>query len=131
MKPGREMDRLVAKEVMGFSFMSACGDNARCWHCGRSLYDDDGCDVVKCHYSTEDDAAKAVVWAMLEKGYAVHIRPGVVRFETDGPVSVSVILEGDDPAFRMGHCWSESFAEAVCVAALRALGMEMEGDDAR
>jgi len=125
MKPGREMDALVAREIMDNPFVEPERPYEYpppCKHCGHWCSDD-------CHYSTEDDAAKAVVWAMLEKGYAVHIRPGVVRFETDGPVSVSVILEGDDPAFQMGHCWSESFAEAVCVAALRALGVTLEGDD--
>ena len=118
MKPGRDMDALVAREIMDNPFVEPERPYEYpppCKHCGHWCSDD-------CHYSTEDDAAWPVVRAMWDEGFCVWIEnPAQLGGYVDAAFSTNGLINGS------GN--SESFAEAVCVAALRALGVTLEGDD--
>ena len=135
MKPGREMDRLVAKEVMGWEFDVPANRGGECQNCGgrwgdapshgrRKPLDNEWyrwCDGNACRYSTSDAAAKAVVWAMWEKGY-------MVEMVDHGSNYVRFMLHWADPSETEGKGSADgpSFPMAVCVAALRALGVDCE-----
>ena len=139
MGPGREMDRLVAQHVMGWKFDVPANRGGECQNCGgrwgdapshgrRKPLDNEWyrwCDGNACHYSTSDAAAWLVLRAMLEKEIDVDI-------DRATPLQVSV-------TFWPSGCYdyavsgeAETFAEAVCVAALRAMGVTLEaGDETR
>ena len=113
MKPGRDMDRLVAKEVMDNPFVEPERPYEYpppCKHCGHWCSDD-------CHHSTEDDAAWAVVRAMHDKGWRLWLFP-----PHDDALVFTVHFAKIGGAHRFAQ--AQTFAEAVCVAALRALGVE-------
>ena len=139
MKPGREMDRLVAKEIMGWEFAEdTYGGLHRCKNCGGSACYDTRlairdiynvwiphCDGKRCHYSTEDNSAWLVLRAMLEKEIDVDIDRA-----TPPQVSVTFWPSGCYDYAVSGE--AETFAEAVCVAALRAMGVTLEaGNETR
>jgi len=134
LEPGRELDAKVAKCVMGYEFKpphrgSSLGYS--CSNCGgmRAKHDErmpvlrpDGewmlwCDGMRCHYSTEDDAAWAVIQKMVEKGFDVSVDRSMRRV---GKIEVSFW-----PVEAYGQTCSgiaTTFAHAVCIAAPRALG---------
>ena len=116
MKPGREMDAKVAWEVFRYAFREPRDTKlSECAYCGRRiLFSNREC---LCHYSTSDDAAWPVVRAMWDEGFCVWIEnPAQLGGYVDAAFSTNGLINGS------GN--SESFAEAVCVAALRALGVE-------
>ena len=122
MEPGREMDAAVAEHVMGWEFKTPAYRHNTCSNCGRpvSRYAWPSCRRRDCHYSTDDDAAWAVVRAMVEKEYVVTVSyVPMTDGSRDGWASIE---DSDENVF----CYEAStLAEAVCVAALRALGVEI------
>jgi len=107
LEPGWALDARVSLAVFGIEFSTSTYDLC-CPHCG--VFADHGYSK-DCYYSSNDNAAKAVVWAMWEKGYRV-------------------VLSGDADHSRVGFygehsaVCSSSFAHAVCIAALEALEVE-------
>ena len=110
MQPGREMDELVGERVMAIAIAGS----------SRIAEFLDSLTVQRetPHYSTEDEDAWLVVRAMYDKGFDI----GISRFIDDDSVQkYNVVFYGE---IRCRYFWSPSFSEAVCVAALRALGVE-------
>ena len=131
MKPGREMDALVALYVMDWEFDVPANRGGECQNCGgrwgdapshgrRKPLDNEWyrwCDGNACRYSTSDDAAWAVVRAMHDKGWRLWLFP-----PHDDALVFTVHFAKIGGAHRFAQ--AQTFAEAVCVAALRALGVE-------
>jgi len=114
LEPGREMDALIAERVIGEPFIDPMdkyfGEPECCPHCGRYCgYD--------CHYSTDDDAAWRVVRKMVDDGFQA-----VIAADTGEGIDAYVDFER---GFEHSDSLATTFAKAVCVAALRALGVEV------
>jgi len=120
MQPGRELDALIARHVMGWAFCPAPDEGHYCKHCGRVSMN---C-VGDCHYSTRDDAAKAVVGVMVDKGFNIEIdqrRDAPLKFVA---FSHYVSINDEEETFIEGMA-TGTLALAVCVAALRALEVSL------
>ena len=123
MQPGRELDALIAKHIFGYEFQPPA-DRDYCEHCGRvPLYWAEGSTLRKeevcdnhCHYSTDDDAPWQVVRAMWEKGYEINLS------RDDGQIDCDFREAGKEWVWAS----APTLPHAVCVAALRALGVEDE-----
>jgi hypothetical protein len=116
MEPGRKLDALIAKHVMGYAFKTLQASDYGCGHCGRPiLWSNRPCN---CHYSTDDDAAWGVVKKMVSKGFDV----GIYRdaFDDADPSGWLVNFWAVANEYR-GVGGGATLAFAVCIAALRAL----------
>jgi len=112
---GREIDALIAEHVMDEPFLDpreAHFDSPEpCPYCGR------WCDL-DCHYSTDDDAAWAVVRAMWEKGWDIALEGSHGTDGTLAWVGITSRVDGSG-----AYVPKVPFAAAVCIAALKALGV--------
>jgi len=110
---GKALDAKVGKEIMGVPFAEPVND-MYCHHCGAFADHSD----KRCHYSIDDGAALAVVRKMAEKGYMVTIDPlwwATAEFEIVFSKNFTAPCRGEG-----------TFPHAVCIAALRALGVEVD-----
>lgn len=109
MKPGHELDALVAEKVMGHDF---CPIHHGYFCCGRQ----------KGRYSTDIAAAWKVVEHMIEKyGIKAHNGFTLVRQDAgDDPVpDLLWYCEFGNPAWQDGDGYTAP--EAICKAALKAV----------
>lgn len=128
MKPGRELDALIAEKVMGITpdlKCIACGSTNLLihWLTGNNMYGDctKNMDYKRTfiklpNYSTDISDA----WLVVEKMGAYN----------DSSFSLSVGLSYTEwCACFMGHkAWSDSAPHAICLAALKAVGVEVENE---
>lgn len=112
MKPGRELDKLIAERVMGLD-VSNPSSPMSCDVCHKDYYFEDS---IK-PYSTDIAAA----WEVVEKLIQQEI---YFEFRSDYAYSVSG-YDGHN-AMRMSNCDAsgESFPHAICLAALKAIAPE-------
>lgn len=116
MKPGRELDKLVAEKVMNLigdyrmcgycgSEMRYCGDRSRCTQCGEWRYG-----PYK-EYSEDIAAAWEVVEKMQEKhSFSLNSKRGWAHASfMGGDLGKVVMAQGD------------SVPHAICLAALKAV----------
>jgi len=106
MKPGRELDALVAEKVMGQRFRSE-------WH---KLHND----TIAC-YSTDIAAALEVAIHLQKQGYYVCI-------ELKACEETSVGVYEENPVEQIAYAKAQTPAEAICKAALLAV---MEKEDSQ
>lgn len=98
MKPGHELDELIAQKVFGaIRKINDC-----------SIYE------VK-HYSTDISAAFEVIEKLLEKNFRLNIMPA----EKDSWI-ISVVKGWDLEPIHVVH--SKTPSHAICLAALKAIG---------
>ena len=107
-------DELIAEHVMGLIVREYAGELFAFSKYGDGHLASEGALV---NYSTDDDAAWFVLRKMAERSY----RTTLLTYGGGEQQRWEVSFMGR--ASEYGHSISTSFAEAVCVAALRALGV--------
>ena len=117
MKAGRELDALVAEKVMGHSVLVLEGH--------PFIYHPEGYQQAVPKYST--DVADA--WEMVDKlskdGYFMHIYGHDARWSV-GYISPSLSRRWNKEKVEIeGLCKSESAPLSICLAALKAVGVEV------
>lgn len=128
MKPGRELDALVAKHVMGCKVLwglsglvgryGTCG----CGTTGMDMYPHGGLkgdEIVQ--YSTDISAAWEVVEKIEDKGFILVIRD----YGNDCEARFEKWKEKTVSTFKAGA----SAPEVICLAALKAVGFNHEDCD--
>lgn len=132
MKPGRDLDVLIAEKVMGFAVIKTVWGKHKQF-CQYSLgppdyYDDAGESILHNPlplYSTDIAAAWEVVATLQFSGSAFkyeeeHI-PSPVG--TDSYTATFLNLNDESPKYILGEAMSlESAPHAICLAALKAVG---------
>lgn len=114
LKPGRELDALIAEEVMGYNVMRTEWD-------AHEIYTEQARSAVPCpNYSASIEAAWQVVQKLSKEGW--HFR---IEIDADGELfSVSLFRNERD---GQSEIWAGNAPEAICLAALKALGVENGG----
>jgi len=120
----RAIDELIVFRVMGW--VRWTGPSGRKCH---GLPNEGGHRDIP-EYSTDPAAAMEVVEKMRALGRKVTIETGYFGGKSVWDVAVSSSIK--DPGGKSGIAVCETFAEAVCLAALRAVGVpEVEIEKAR
>lgn len=113
MKPGRELDALVAEKVMGLT-SSEVEIHRQFWL--------DGCFSNLPHYSTDIAAAWEVVEKLTSKKQP-HFQLSLCDSYTENP---KWCAEFDlDRPFKRVIAKAETAPHAICLAALKAVGVEI------
>ena len=119
----REMDAKIDELVLGWPRTNLDKVSSRqCPRCGRAIHwpRPRPMYICPCEYSTDDEDAWKVVQAMYDKGYHVEMVD-----HGDGHYAHFMLCWADRSESKdKGSADGPSFAEAVCVAALRALGVD-------
>jgi len=112
MKPGRELDALVAEKVMGWAYGHPCPGGMDCLH----WVDEKGnvCGYKPPQYSTDNATALVVAIHLQKQGYVVCIE--LLPYE-----KTSVGVYEADPANQIAYAKAQTPAEAICKAALLAV----------
>lgn len=118
MKPGRDMDVLVARRVMGWTDIEPIGPMYVGRPPGMKPVHPVDARFVPC-YSTDDAAALEIIPAMAKRGYDCG-----AYYEADARRWTVYFLP---PRCGSAKAQSGSLAEAICKAALLALLEEGEG----
>jgi len=116
MKPGRELDTLIAKKIMGRPACKNCIYQSAVPHC-----------VEECgfhpHYSTDIAAA----WQVVEKLFTLNGEPTVLQIY--GPLEdgykVTPVWEHHDGAIPEKSIVRKTAPHAICLAALAAVGVDI------
>ncbi len=128
MKPGRELDALVAEKVMGFSRREP-----RTWPDGslagagwrddeNSTFYPDASDMLP-HFSSDIAAAWEVVDLLERENYVVSVSQSKKYFKThQAAVQVQFKPYTDN---LHDYAFGESAPHAICLAALKAKGVEV------
>jgi len=117
LKPGRAMNGMIHKHVMGHDEIDVFDIVAHLGGTGDRLWASKYCQWPD--YSTDDAAAWTVVQAMWGKGYLAMVYPKSERARFG-------IGFNDFNGNGVRYAKSDTFAHAVCIAALRALGVEVD-----
>jgi hypothetical protein len=124
MQPGRELDELVAK-MLGWSNIDWHFDRVypgRTWIGGNPHGDGDRYVEEVPFFSTDIAAAWQVVEKLREKSFAMTISTMGPRQQT----SAFCIYEGRKIT---DHCWGDTAAHAICLAALKVVTVNREGSE--
>jgi hypothetical protein len=117
MKAGRELDALVAEKVMGLEpcqCHTGTGDLDEI--CGLCFTD-----TLK-HYSTDIAAAWQVVKKLYDDGWEWELREEILSSE-----AIAIKSKARYGKTEAGRWLSSTMPHAICVAALNAVGHEVEG----
>lgn len=118
MKPGRELDALVAEKVMGIQKIPFNPET----HVIIGMKDHRPDWTITCpNYSTDISAAWDVV---KELSTRFNITVATIRSPSELEYQVSFYTLGEKPEFKAME-YSESESHAICLAALKAVGIEV------
>lgn len=121
MKPGHELDKLVAEKVMGWNTsMRQCD--------GWNYHDDSYPNSDSRIFAPSTDIAHA--WDVLEEMRHRHVYLDVIQTNNGFMVGDGSENYADDEGFTEGKLINIGLAEtaphAICIASIRACGVEVE-----
>ena len=123
MKPGRSLDKEVHQEVFGVPLVESVCENLA-WVDEPRPYTRKGKRSVHVpHYSTSIEAAWEVVEKLCEHGCTVFTE--YTADEEDGCALVDVDPETGEEVL---HAVADTIPHAICLAALKACGVEVDDD---
>lgn len=130
MKPGRELDSLILKKIIGVTTMphEPLDANGMCRRCSRPAGPDDclpdGC--LPPPYSTVVAAAWQVPKEMFEDDWAVEISASeVIKMAKESTGGVDVTFSCKCHARGRYSAHADTLPHAICLAALKAIGIKI------